>query len=132
MALNSIKQLYLGIIILILYHLDRWDLFFAIRIILFHNLRIREYSFTIFIFIPRQQNGILKYLKKMMNFSLQPFPLPNVRKLERVRHRQFSLRAYVRHTIAQLVTRIDIFERHWWKFKKKCRTSIAFRWWEKL
>ena len=112
MALNSIKQLYLGIIILILYHLDRWDLFFAIRIILFHNLRIREYKFTIFIFILRQQNGILKYLKKkMMNFSQQPFPLPNVRKLERVRHRQFSLRAFVRHTIAQLVTRIDIFER---------------------
>lgn len=112
MALNSIKQLYLGIIILILYHLDRRDLFFAIRILLFHNLRIREYSFTIFIFILRQQNGILKYLKKMMNFSLQPFPLPNVRKLERVHHRQFSLRAFVRHTIARLVTRIDIFERH--------------------
>ena len=112
MALNSIKQLYLGIIILILYHLDRWDLFFAIRIILFHNLRIREYSLTIFYFYLKITKWYFEiFEKKMMNFSLQPFPLPNVRKLERVRHRQFSLRAYVRHTIAQLVTRIDIFER---------------------
>ena len=81
MALNSIKQLYLGTIILILYHLDRWDLFFVIRIILFHNLRKGEYSFTIFIFILRQQNGILKYLKKNDEFFAATLPITKCAKV---------------------------------------------------
>ena len=51
-----------------------------------HSIRVREYSSTYFIFLPTYPNEFLT----MMNFSLQPFPLPSVGKFDRVRRRNFS------------------------------------------